>query len=110
MSQYTAPHIKWHVDSRTKDDVLRHPADGEAWKSFDNLYPKFAADSKNVRLGLCSDGFNPFGNLSTSHNTWLVMLVSYNLPIWMCMKQTSFILFLIISGLSSPGIDIDAYL
>ena len=30
MSQYTAPHMKWHVDSRTKDGVLRHPADGEA--------------------------------------------------------------------------------
>jgi hypothetical protein len=24
-----------------------------------------------VRLGLTLDGFNPFGNMSTSHNTWL---------------------------------------
>ena len=52
-----------------KDDVLRHPADCEPWKSFDNLYPDFSSDSRNVRLGLASDGFNPFGNMSTSHIT-----------------------------------------
>jgi hypothetical protein len=86
MSQYTAPHMKWHVDSRTKVGVLRHPANSEAWKLFDNLYLEFAVDNGNVRLGLTSNGFNPFGNLSTSHNTWPIMLVSYNLSPWMYMK------------------------
>jgi len=61
------------------------------------------ADSRNVRLGLTADGFNPFGNMST----WPVMLVPYNLPPWMCMKQTPFILSLVIPGPSSPGMDID---
>ncbi|GLT55145.1 hypothetical protein SLA2020_282930 [Shorea laevis] len=60
MSQKTASHMKWHADMRTKDGVLRHPADGEAWKSFDERYPQFAFDPRNVRLGLASDGFNPF--------------------------------------------------
>ena len=110
MSQYTTPHIKWDVDSHTKDGVLKHPADDEPWKSFDNLYPKFVSDSRNVRLGLTSNGFNPFGNLSTSHNTWPVMLVPYNLPHWMCIKQMSFILSLIIPSSNSLGIDIDVYL
>jgi hypothetical protein len=87
--------MKWHTNSHTKDNVLRHPADDEAWKSFDNLHPQFIADSRNVRLGLTSDGFNPFGNLSTFHSTWPIMLVSYNLPHWMCMNQMSFILLLI---------------
>ncbi|XP_062165003.1 uncharacterized protein LOC133871592 [Alnus glutinosa] len=110
MSEHTAPHMRWHEEDRTKDGVLRHPADGEAWKSFDLLHPKFSADSRNVRLGLTSDGFNPFGNMSTSHSTWPIMLLPYNLPPWMCMKQTSFILSLIIPGPSSPGMDIDVYL
>jgi hypothetical protein len=110
MSEHTAPHMRWHVEGRTKDGVLRHPADGEAWKSFDLLHPEFLADSKNVRLGLTSYGFNPFGNMSTSHSTWPIMLVPYNLPHWMCMKQTSFILSMIIPGPSSPGMDIDVYL
>jgi hypothetical protein len=90
--------------------VLRHLADGEAWKSFDLLHPEFSVDTRNVRLGLTLDGFNPFGNMSTSHSTWPMMLVPYNLSPWMCMKQTSFILSLIIHGLSSPGMGIDVYL
>ena len=110
MSQHTAPHMRWHADSRTNDDVLRHSVDDEAWKAFDKLYPDFSSDSRNVRLGLMSNGFNHFGNMSTSHSTWPVMLVPYNLPPWMSMKQTSFILSLIIPGPRSLGMDIDAYL
>jgi hypothetical protein len=66
--------------NKAKDGVLRHPADGEAWKSFDLLHSEFLANNSNVRLGLTSDGFNPFGNMSTSHSTWPVMLVPYSLP------------------------------
>jgi hypothetical protein len=102
--------MRWHAGGRTKDGVLRHPTDGQAWKSFDNLYLNFAFDSRNVRLGLTSDGFNPFGNMSTSYSTWPVMIVPYNLPPWMCMKQLSFILSLVISGPKSPEMDIDVYL
>jgi hypothetical protein len=54
------PHQGW---------LLRHPTDGEAWRSFDILHPDFMADSRNVRLGLTADGFNPFRNMSTSHST-----------------------------------------
>jgi hypothetical protein len=102
--------MKWHADKRTKDGVLRHPADGLAWKEFDERYLEFASDPRNVRLGLSSDRFNPFGNMSTSHSTWPVMLVPYNLPPWMCMKQPSHMLSLIILGTRSPGMKIDVYL
>jgi hypothetical protein len=102
--------MRWHANGRTKDGVFRHPTDGKAWKSFDNLHPDFSFDSRNIRLGLTLNEFNFFGNMSTSHSTWLVMLILYNLPLWMCMKQTSFILSLIISGPSSPRMDIDVYL
>ncbi|CAN6704449.1 unnamed protein product [Malus baccata var. baccata] len=54
-------YMRWHKEGRVNDDVMRHPADGEAWKEFDRMYPDFAADSRNVRLGLATDGFNPFG-------------------------------------------------
>jgi hypothetical protein len=86
MLVHTAPHMRWYAEGHTKDDMLRHPADGETWKSFDLLHPEFSADSRNMRLGLSSDGFNPFGNMSTSHSTWSVMFVPYNLSPWMCMK------------------------
>jgi hypothetical protein len=88
MLEHTAPYIRWHAEGRTRDGVLRHQANGEAWRSFDIVHPDFMVDSRNVRLGLTSDGFNPFGNMSTSHSKWPVILVLYNLPPWMCMKQT----------------------
>jgi hypothetical protein len=86
MFEHTAPHMRWHAEGRTRDGVLRHLADGEAWRLFDILHPDFMADSRNVQLDLTADGFNHFGNMSTSHSTWPVMLVPYNLPPWMCMK------------------------
>jgi hypothetical protein len=56
------------------------------------------------------DDFNPFGNMSSSHSTWPIMLVPYNLPHWMCIKQPCFMLSLIILSLSAPGQNIDVYL
>ena len=38
------------------------------------------------------------------------MLIPYNLPPWLCMKSTSFILSTIVPGPTSPGNDIDVYL
>jgi hypothetical protein len=110
MLEHTTAYMRWHPKGRTRDGILRHPADGEAWRSFDIVHPDFMADSRNVRLGLTSDGFNPFGNMSTSHSTWPIMLVPYNLPPWMCMKQTSFILSLVIPGPNSLDMDIDVYI
>ncbi|RVW33938.1 hypothetical protein CK203_082982 [Vitis vinifera] len=90
--------------------MMRHPVDSLAWKNFDNVHPSFALEPRNVRLGLASDGFNPFGNMSISYNMWLVVLIPYNLPPWMCMKQTFFMLSLLIPGPTAPGNDIDIYL
>jgi hypothetical protein len=110
MSSKTASHMKWHHDGRVNDGLLRHPADGQAWKAFDAQYADFASDPRNVRLGLAADGFNPFGNMSTSHSTWPVILVPYNLPPWMCMKRSSLMLSLLIPGPKSPSFKIDVYL
>ena len=72
--------LRWHEDDRKKDMMLRHPADGAQWRNIDRLYPKFAADARNLRFGLSTDGFNPFGEQSSSHSTWPVTLCIYNLP------------------------------
>lgn len=110
MSQKISSHMRSHADKRTKDGVLRHPSDGEAWKTFYERHPSFVFDPLNVRLVLALEGFNPFGNMSTSHSTWPVMLVPYNLPPWMSMKQSFMILSLIIQGPSSPRMKIYVYL
>ena len=89
---------------------MRHPVDSLSWKSFDSLNPTFALEHHNVRLGLSCDGFNPFSNMSIAHSTWPVVLIPYNLPPWMCMKQSFFMLSLLILGPTAPGNDIDIYL
>ncbi|XP_071724291.1 uncharacterized protein [Rutidosis leptorrhynchoides] len=80
MSTDIAEDMRWHEEGGNKDGLLRHPADGKAWKEFDVHYPEFAAFPRSIRLGLASDGFNPFRTMSTTYSIWLVMLIPYNLP------------------------------
>ncbi|XP_019228511.1 PREDICTED: uncharacterized protein LOC109209654 [Nicotiana attenuata] len=110
MCPETAEAMRWHATERPNDGNIRHPADGDAWKEFDSLHPEFSSDPRNVRLGLSSDGFNPFRTMSISHSTWPVMLMNYNLSPWICMKPEYIMLSMIIPGPSSPGNDIDVYL
>ncbi|XP_073224719.1 uncharacterized protein [Cicer arietinum] len=110
LSSKIASSMTWHKDGRTKDGLMRHPADSFAWKYFDSQHPDFSCDPRNVRLGLASDGFNPFKTMSISHSTWPIVLIPYNLPPWMCMKQPNFILSLLIPGPKGPGNKLDIYM
>ncbi|KAH1131117.1 hypothetical protein J1N35_002495 [Gossypium stocksii] len=67
MSSKTAESMTWHHGQRTDDGLLRHPTDSLAQKSFDNKFLSFASDPQSVRLGLVSDGFNPFKIMSISY-------------------------------------------
>lgn len=58
----------------------RHPTDGEAKKEFNGTVSKFRSKIRNVRLGLETGGFNPFGTVGVSSSAWLVAIVPYNLP------------------------------
>ncbi|GJS70338.1 integrase, catalytic region, zinc finger, CCHC-type containing protein [Tanacetum coccineum] len=110
-SSHTAKQITWHATGKcTEPGKMQHPVDGRAWKTFDTKYPDFAKEPRNVRLGLAADGFNLFGNLSQSYSMWSVILTTYNLPPWLCMKESSFMLMLVIPGPKSLGKDIDVYL
>ncbi|KAF5446854.1 hypothetical protein F2P56_032452 [Juglans regia] len=111
VSSKTAVAMKWHASERVNDDnVMRHPADSKVWKDFDLHYPTFASNSRNVRIGLASDGFNPFNNIAKPYSIWPMILVPYNLPPWLCMKDPYLILSLLIPGPKAPGNDIDVYL
>jgi hypothetical protein len=64
----------------------------------------------NIRFGLSIDGFNPFGEFTSGHNTWPVMLSMLNLPSWMCMKRKFIMMPVLIQGPRQPDNDIDVYL
>ncbi|KAL6327397.1 hypothetical protein AAG906_019710 [Vitis piasezkii] len=89
---HNCPEKRFH-----EDGVLRHPEDSEVWKDFDNQYPWFAQDARNVRLGLATDVCG-------------IVLVPYNMPPWKCMKESFFMMSLLIPGPHAPGKDIDIYL
>ncbi|XP_058770484.1 uncharacterized protein LOC131644106 isoform X1 [Vicia villosa] len=110
LSSKTAEDMRWHATDTNNDGILRHPRDSEAWKKFDLTHTWFSSDPRNVRLALASDGFNPFGVMSTNNSIWPVVLIPYNTPPWVCMKQTSFIMSMIIPGKEAPGNNIDVYL
>ncbi|KAJ9542126.1 hypothetical protein OSB04_028632 [Centaurea solstitialis] len=109
-SRHTVKNMIWHNTGRSEDGVMRHPVDGSSWKEFDMKYPNFSKEPRNVRLGLAADGFNPFGSMSSAHSTWPVVVTTYNLPPWLCMKESSFMLTLLIPGPKSPGKDMDVFL
>ncbi|KAL6658573.1 hypothetical protein ACP70R_004159 [Stipagrostis hirtigluma subsp. patula] len=103
--------LRWHVDKRKKgDNMIRHPADAREWKNFDALYPQFVEDPRNIRFALSTDGMNPFGDLSSQHSTWPVILTMYNLPPWLCHKRKYLMLAILIQGPKQPGNDIDVFL
>jgi hypothetical protein len=53
---------------------------------------------------------NPFGDLSSSHSTWPVILTIYNLPPWLCHKRRYLLLTYVICRPKQPGNDIDVFL
>ena len=102
--------LRWHKEDRKSDGELRHPADGTQWRKIDREFKDFAADARNIRFGLSTDGMNPFGEQSSSHSTWPVTLCIYNLPPWLCMKRKFIMMPVLIQGPRQPGNDIDVYL
>ncbi|XP_074321483.1 uncharacterized protein LOC141658307 [Silene latifolia] len=105
-----AAQMRWHYENPRANGIMSHPSDGEAWKHFDKQHPDFANDPRNVRLGLCTDGFSPFNRFGKQYSCWPVMLTPYNLPPWLCMKRQFIFLSLIISGPKNPKKNLDIYL
>lgn len=107
IAKYMGSHKETHSD---KPGVMMHPSDGEAWKHFDKEFPEFAKEPRNVRLGLCTDGFTPFSFSAAPYSCWPVFLVPYNLPPSMCMKKENIFLTLVIPGPQHPGKNWDVYM
>jgi len=46
----------------------------------------FLVEQKNMRLGSCTNRFNPFRLFATLYSYWPVIITVYNLPSEMCMS------------------------
>jgi hypothetical protein len=103
--------VRWHKLKRKQNEKeMTHPADGKAWEDFDKCWPDFAKDARNLRLGLATNGFNPFSNTNSSYSMWHVFVIPYNLPPWLCMQESNFMMALLIPEPRSPGKAFDVFL
>ncbi|CAL2278347.1 unnamed protein product [Prunus armeniaca] len=109
-SHETAKSLTWHAARKSIDGHMSHPVDSPSWKLLDDKWPEFGNEPRNLRLALSSDGFNPHSSLSSRYSCWPVILVTYNLPPWLCMKRKFMMLTLLIFGPKQPENDIDVYL
>ncbi|RDY11669.1 hypothetical protein CR513_03660, partial [Mucuna pruriens] len=75
------------------------------WKKIDNLFLNFDSEPRNFRIGL---GMNE--KSICMHSSWLILLVIYNLPPWLCMKHNYMMLSMMISSQRQPANEIDVYL
>ncbi|KAL4035973.1 hypothetical protein IC575_004687 [Cucumis melo] len=102
--------LTWHMNHKNCDGKMRHPVDSVSWDSIDAKWPDFSNNPRNLRFGLATDGFNPFSNLSSGYSCWPVMLVTYNLPPWLCMSKENIMLTLLIPSPKQSGNDFDIFL
>ena len=110
VTKNVAEHMTWHHEHPRTEGFMEHPSDAEAWMHFDNTFCEFASEPRNVRLGLCNDGFSPFGHFGQSYSCWPVILTPYNLPPWMCMKKQFMFISLLILGPRNPKGNLDIYM
>ena len=87
-----------------------HPSDYEAWKHFNIIHPSFSSENRNARLGLCTDGFQPFGQSRQQYSSWPIIVTPYNLQPWMCMNEGYMFLSVIVLGPNNPKNKIDVFL
>lgn len=102
--------MTWHDRAEASTEYMRHPIDSPQWQNMKKKFPEFAKEARNVWLGISTDGFNPRGIQCTSYSCWPVILVPYNLPPSLCMKQEFQIMALLIPGPKAPGQDICVFL
>ena len=109
-SKEISKELIWHANKRVCDAYMRHPADAPCWRLVDHNWPNFASETRNLRLAIAADGINPHSLMSSTYSCWPVIMITYNLPPWLCMKRKYMMLTLLIFGPKQPGNDIDVYL
>ena len=100
----------WHKYHATEPGALSHPSNAEAWKHFDRTFASFAAEVRNVQLGLCADGFNPYSNTARPYLVWPIVVCVYNLLSHLCMTKLYMFLPSVIPGPNNPKNKIDVFL
>ncbi len=88
----------WHHNNKSANNLVRHVVDSHQWNFVEARWPKFAMEPRNVCLGMAIDGVNPFGDKRSTWSTWPMILINYNVRLWLSTKKHFMMLSLIILG------------
>ncbi|KAL0403923.1 UNVERIFIED_CONTAM: hypothetical protein Sradi_2033100 [Sesamum radiatum] len=106
----TAEHMTWYASHVAEESSICYPSDAGNWRYFDRTHPNFALEPRNVRLGLCIDGFAPYRQYGRTYSCWPVIITLYNLSPGMCMNSEYMFRTMVILGQSNPKRLIEVYL
>lgn len=95
-------HLRWHSSNHSEDEKMRSVVDSEQWRFIEDRHPNFAKEARNIWLGLALDGVNPFSLQTSKHSVWPIMMVLYNLLLYLVTKHFFISLSMIIPGPNSP--------
>lgn len=109
-SERTAAAMRWHAEHLQTNGEVIHPSDAKAWKHFNKVHSDFAKQKRNVYLGLCTDGFSPFGMSGRQYSLWPVIVTPYNLPPDMCMQREFLFLSILVPGPKHPKRSLDVFM
>ncbi|XP_022880631.1 uncharacterized protein LOC111397899 [Olea europaea var. sylvestris] len=80
--------LPWYSNNKSSDGKIKHPVDSLSWEMINRRSPHFASDPRNIRLGLATNGFNPFKDLALNIvvgndiNVYLAPLVDDLMLLW----------------------------
>jgi hypothetical protein len=112
---FSTPHLAslmtWHGENISTDGKMRGPHDSPQWDHIRANHAEFERDSRNIHLGLCADGLNPHSQKRSTHSLCPVVLLNYNIPPWLTIKNFFIMMALLIPGPDAvTGANIDVYM
>lgn len=81
--------MTWHGENISVDGRMRGPYDSSQWEHLREKHLEFEADTRNIHLGVCADDVNPHSQKMSSHSLCCLMLLNYNIPLWLMIKNSS---------------------
>ena len=79
--------MTWHGENISKDGKMRGPYNSMQRQHVKDTYSEFTADSRNLHLGMCADGVNPYSQKRSTHSMCPVFLLNYNKPPRLTIKK-----------------------
>ena len=90
--------MTWHSDNVSNYGAMRGAYDAPQWEHVRREHVAFEEDSRNLHLGMCADGVNPYSQQRSTHSMCPIMLLNYNVPPWLTIKNFFMMLSLLIPG------------